>query len=75
MLNSCTNEHMRVFVASTDRKCRMELIRLNSIYAALHVFMICWCNDKDMLKISPMFLSDLLNPIGMPFIYKDEGKA
>ena len=63
-----TNEHIRVFVASTDRKWRMELIRLSSNYAALHVFMICWCNEKDLSKIIPRFLSDLLNSIGMPFI-------
>ena len=51
----------------------MELIRLSSMYAALHVFMICWCNEKELSKIIPRFLSDLLNSIGMPFICKDEG--
>ena len=69
------NDHMRVFVASTDRKFWMELIRLSSMYAALHVFMIFWCKEKELSKIIPRFLSDLLKAIGMPFIYKDEGKA
>ena len=52
-----------------------ELIHIISIYATLHVFMICWCNEKEFSKIIPRFLSDLLNSIGMPFIYKDEGKT
>ena len=69
-----TNEHMRVFVASIDRKCTMELIHLRSMYAALHVFMIFWCKEK-LSKIIPRFLSDLLNSIGMPLIFKDVGKA
>ena len=47
----------------------------SSMYAALHVFIICWCNEKELSKIIPRFLSDLLNSIGMPFIYMDEGKA
>ena len=47
----------------------------SQFFAALHVFMICWCNEKDLSKIIPRFLSDLLNSIGMPFICKDEGKA
>ena len=43
----------------TDRKWRMVLIRLSSMYAALHVFMICWCNEKELSKIIPRFPSDL----------------
>ena len=70
-----TNEHMRVFVASTSRKRRMELIRLSSMYATLHVSMICMCSEKELSKIIPRFLSDLLSLIGMQFIYKDKGKA
>ena len=66
---------MTVFVASTDRKFRMELIRRSSRYAALHVFMIFWCKEKELSKIIPRFLSDLLNSIGMPLIFKVEGKA
>ena len=53
----------------------MDLIRLSSMYAVLHVFMICLCNDNELLKIIPRFLSDLLNSIGMPMIFKDVGKA
>ena len=64
---------MRVFVASTNRIWRIELSRFSSTYAALHVFMICLCNEKDLPKIILMFLSYLLNSVGMPFIYKDEG--
>ena len=70
-----TNEHMRVFVASTDRKCQMELIRLYSMYAALHMFMIFCCQEKELSKIIPRLLSDLLNSIGMPLIFKVESKA
>ena len=70
-----TNEHMRVFVASTDRKFQMELIRLSSMYAALHVFMIFWCKEKELSKVIPWFLSGLRNSIGMPLIFKVEGQA
>ena len=35
------------------------------MYAALHVFMICWCNEKELSKIIPRFLSDLLNSVGI----------
>mgnify|MGYP003487423035 CR=1 FL=1 len=66
---------MRVFVASTDRKFQMELIRRSSRYAALHVFMIFWCKEKELSKKIPRFLSDLLNSIEMPLIFKVEGKA
>ena len=62
----------RVFVASTDRKFRMELIRLSSMYAALHVFMIFWCKEKELTKILPRFRSDLLNSIEMPLIINVE---
>ena len=66
-----TNEDMRVFVASTDRKLHMELIHLGSMYAALHMLVICFCNEKELSKIILRFLSDLLNSIGMPLIFKD----
>ena len=46
----------------------------SSQFYVLHVFMICWCNEKELSKIIPRFLSDLLNSIGMPFICKDKGK-
>ena len=66
---------MRVFVASTDRKWWMELIHLSSMYAALYVFMIFWCKEKELSKIIPRLLSDLLNSVGMSLIFKDVGKA
>ena len=66
---------MRVFVASTDRKFRMELIHLSSMYVALHVFMIFWCKEKELSKIILRYMSDLLNSIGMPLIFKVGGKA
>ena len=59
-------------MASINRKRWMERIRLSSMYAALHVFMIRWFYEKDLSKIIPRFLSDLLNSIGMLFIYMDE---
>ena len=62
-------------MASTDRKRQMELICLSSMYAALRVFMICRCNEKDLSKIIPRFLSDLLNLIAMPLIFTDVGKV
>ena len=53
----------------------MELIHLSSMYAALHMFIICLCNEKELSEIIPRFLSDLLNSVGMPLIFKDVGKA
>ena len=51
------------------------MIRLSFVYVVLHVFMIFWCKEKELSKIIPRFLSDLLNSIGMPVIFKDVGKA
>ena len=53
----------------------MELISLDAMYAALHVFMICLCNENKLSKIIPRFPSDLLNSIGMPLIFKDVDKG
>ena len=53
----------------------MELIHLHLMYAALCVFMICLCNENELSKIIPRFLSDLLNLIWMPLIFKDVSKA
>ena len=61
-------------LASTDRKCRMELIHFSSVDAALHVFVIFLCK-KELSKIFPSFLGDLLNSIGMSLIFNVEGKA
>ena len=35
--------------------------------------MIRRCNEKELSKIIARFLSNLLNSIGMPVIFKDEG--
>ena len=66
---------MRVIVASTDRNLQMELICLSSVYAALCVFMILWCKEKELSKIIPRLLSDLLNSVGMLLILNVGGKA
>ena len=74
-VENCNNQVSKVFVTSTDRKCRMKLIRLSSMYAAPHVFMICLRNENELSKIIHKFLSDLLNSIGMSLTFKVEGKA
>ena len=41
------------------------------MFAVLHAFTICLCNDNELSKIIPRLLSDLLNSIGMSLIFKD----
>ena len=48
---------MSVLVASTVKYWQIELIRRSSMYAAVQVFVTCWCIDKLLSSVTPRFLT------------------
>ena len=48
---------MSVLVASTVKYWQNELIRRSSMYAAVQVFVTCWCIDKLLSSVTPRFLT------------------
>ena len=53
-------------MASNDNRLRIELIHLSSKYAALQVFITCWCNERVLSKVTPRFRSDCLKLMVVP---------
>ena len=48
---------MSVLVASTVKYWQIELIRRSLIYAAVQVFVTCWCIEKLLSSVKPRFLT------------------
>ena len=48
---------MSVFVASTVKYWRIELIHQSSMYASVQVFVTRWCIDKLLSSVTPRFLA------------------
>ena len=43
----------------TERYLLMEILCLSRRYAALHMFLTCWCNGSVQSRVLPMFLTEI----------------
>ena len=68
-----TREHTRV--AWVVRRCRMELVFLICMYAALHVLLMCWGMLRVESRVTPRFFTDDTNGTSASPMWMADGKG